>query len=67
MHDGHGLLGGYPSAGLVVDDDAECTVDEVAGQQVAALPSELVELLVKGHVVLVTGDGGVGCRGRERD
>ena len=54
MDNSQGLLQLITALCIVVDDDTECPINEVASQQVAALPSKLVELLIKGHVVLIS-------------
>lgn len=59
VDDSDGLLGALDAVALVVDYNAEGSVDHVTGQQVAALSGELEELLVKGHVVLGSRDGGM--------
>lgn len=52
------LLGGHIPDSLVVDDDAEVSIKEVTGQQVAAFSGVLIEVLVKGHEVLAASENG---------
>lgn len=57
--DSDGFLGHTAFDVVVVDDDREVSIDEVMCQQVATFSREFIEVLIKGHEVLVTSDGGM--------
>ena len=54
------LLADFTALCVVVDNNTEVAVDEVLGQQIAALSRELIELLVESHEMLIASKGSMG-------
>lgn len=63
--DREGFAGHFRIGAFVVDHGTELVAEEVVDQEVAAFPGEFIVALVKGHVVLRSGDKGVAPERRQ--